>query len=462
MTWLLVLCVAVLPLGTRFFLGSVIPGVHEYEAILFYGSDILALLLIGWVLMRRKTALQSLFHNHGGAFLFAFLIVATASACIAPSVGLGFYSLIRLCVLVAFAYSVGVVTSVAKVFKAGLVTIALVAVLQSVVGILQFSRQESIGLQMFGEPALTAYLGGVSTIEIAGGRVLRAYGTFPHPNILAGFLAIGLIVLAYWYLWCEERLRQAIFNHPRTWWNWQHTIAALKLYVRHPYFYLRLLVASGAFLVTIGLVLSLSRSGWIAATVGIATLCLGTMKTRAGAAAALRLVLMLGVCVAISYTMFSPIISPRAQFNRSERAVDERLIYGRIGLDMMASTVAGVGIGNQVLYGVNNHLYQERGLVRSWNWEPIHNLYLLIGAELGWLGLLSFLIFLGVLAWSGRSRELWRAASLEWVVVMAMFFALLSAGLFDHYLWTIQAGRLMLWLVIGLCLSRFITSKKSA
>jgi hypothetical protein len=179
------------------------------------------------------------------------MITASSSACLAPSVGLGFYSLARLGVFIIFAYSVGIVSGAAKAFRAAIVAVAVMAVLQSIVGILQFSHQESIGLQMLGEPILSSYVGGVSTIEIGGGRILRAYGTFPHPNILAGFLALGLVSLAYWYLWFEQQLRREIFNHPRTWWNWQHALTALKLYVRHRYFYLRLLVASGAFLVVI-------------------------------------------------------------------------------------------------------------------------------------------------------------------------------------------------------------------
>ncbi len=462
MTWLLVLCIAVLPIGTRFLLGSVIPGIHEYEIILFYGSDVLALLLIGWVVWRRKAALESLFHEHGGALLFVFMVAAAASTILAPSVELGVYSLLRLCLLVAFAYAVGVISGAAKVFKAALITIAIVAVTQSMIGIAQFSRQESLGLQFFGEPSLASYAGSASTIEIEGGRVLRAYGTFPHPNILAGFLALGLLSLAYWYLRCEQQLRQDIFNHPRTWWNWRHALAALKLYLKHRYFYLRLLIAAGSFTTIIGLVFTLSRSGWIAAAVGVGVLCLATIRSRAGAAAALRLVLMLGVCVVIMYQLFSPIITPRAQFTRTEPAVNERIIYGEMGLDMLSGAIGGVGIGNQVLYGVRSHMYQQHGLPRAWSWEPVHNLYLLIGAELGWLGLLSFLLFLGMVAWSKRSRELWRAASPEWAIVMAMLVALLVAGLFDHYLWTIQPGRLMLWLVIGLCLSQLGTSTQPA
>ena len=34
--------------------------------------------------------------------------------------------------------------------------------------------------------------------------------------------------------------------------------------------------------------------------------------------------------------------------------------------------------------------------------------------------------------------------------------SLLVFGLFDHFLWTIQPGRLMLWVVIGIAVSQLV------
>jgi O-antigen ligase len=38
---------------------------------------------------------------------------------------------------------------------------------------------------------------GVAVVETDDGRTLRAYGTFPHPNIFGGYLAVGVIALAW-------------------------------------------------------------------------------------------------------------------------------------------------------------------------------------------------------------------------------------------------------------------------
>ncbi len=40
---------------------------------------------------------------------------------------------------------------------------------------------------------------GVSVLEIDGYRILRSYGSLPHPNILGGFLFVSIIVGIY--LW---------------------------------------------------------------------------------------------------------------------------------------------------------------------------------------------------------------------------------------------------------------------
>lgn len=460
MTWLLAICIAVIPLGTRLMLGSLIPGVHEYESLFLYGSDIFLLIFTITACWYKRLVLREFFHRHGGVLLSVFLVAAIASVVHAPSLGLGVYSVVRLVVLVAFAYAIGSITTSLRLFQIVLVAISIGAVTQGALGIAQFAQQGSIGLQALGEPHLVVSAGAASTIGVEGGRVLRAYGTFPHPNVLAGFLALGLVSLGYLYLWCEERLKKDIFNHPRSWWNWRHGVAALRLYLRHRYFYIRLLIAAGAFIVTVGLALSLSRSGWLAGLIGVLVFAVNALRVRDGRGGAVRLLLMIAVCVSMTYLMFALIVAPRAQVTRAEPAVNERLLYGKIGLDILSSTIGGVGAGNQVFYSVEHGLYSRYALTKVWNWEPIHNLYLLIGAELGWLGLLSFLIFLGMVACGRYGRALWREASSDWGVAMALLATILVLGFFDHYLWTLQPGRLMLWLVIGLCIGRLAASKK--
>jgi O-antigen ligase len=81
--------------------------------------------------------------------------------------------------------------------------------------------------------------------------------------------------------------------------------------------------------------------------------------------------------------------------------------------------------------------------------EPAHNIFLLAGAELGIPGLLLVIAlsisFLYRLVKTKHPNAILAGATLMGLGVI---------GLFDHYLWTLAPGRLMLGLVIGLFLGQ--------
>lgn len=69
--------------------------------------------------------------------------------------------------------------------------------IQSLVGFLQFYYGHSLGLHFLGESNLVKGMLGTSFINLNEILFLRAYGTFPHPNILAGFcLAVLFFAIA--------------------------------------------------------------------------------------------------------------------------------------------------------------------------------------------------------------------------------------------------------------------------
>ena len=455
MLWLLAFTVALLPIGTRLFVGSVISGIHEYEALFLYGSDlvVVAVCIASYFLYREQ--LLRLVRTRGTMALWVFLITAAASVAAAPSISLALYVFSRLVLLVIFSYSLAAIITARHALRFVLAVIAVVAVIQGVVGFVQFKAQSSIGLGFLGEPKLLAYTGAASTVQVssadvspaAGGRFLRVYGTFPHPNIYAGFLVLGLLSLAYWYFWCEQQITKDLFRHPRSWWQERgRVLQTLNKYLTHRYFYLRLLIVAGSFVVTFGLALSFSRSGWLAALVGILLFC--GLLVRYFPGAMLRLALMLAACAVASYSLLSPMIFQRTRLALGQPAVDDRLTYLRVGAAALVEQPFGVGIGNQVLYSVRERAYQHFGMARAWQFEPVHNLYVLIAVELGLIGLLSFLCFLGMVVW-----RLIHLVTPEKALALALLCGLLTSGLFDHYLWTLQPGRLMLWVVIGVLLS---------
>lgn len=58
-----------------------------------------------------------------------------------------------------------------------------------------FFQRSLLGYWFLGEPVLSPSLGGVASGSLFGQEVLRAYGTFPHPNVLGGVLSVILVAL---------------------------------------------------------------------------------------------------------------------------------------------------------------------------------------------------------------------------------------------------------------------------
>ncbi len=71
---------------------------------------------------------------------------------------------------------------------------------ESILAIWQFVNQASVGglWYFLGERTFNSSTPGIANAVINGQMVLRPYGTFPHPNVLTGFLIItGLILLKF-------------------------------------------------------------------------------------------------------------------------------------------------------------------------------------------------------------------------------------------------------------------------
>ena len=100
--------------------------------------------------------------------------------------------------------------------------------------------------------------------------------------------------------------------------------------------------------------------------------------------------------------------------------------------------LTGVGIGSFIL-----ELAGRAG--EGYVVEPAHNILLLAGAELGIPGLLLVMAF-----FISFLFRLFKTQSPRAILVGATLMGLGVISLFDHYLWTLAPGRLMLGLVAGL------------
>jgi O-antigen ligase len=129
----------------------------------------------------------------------------------------------------------------------------------------------------------------------------------------------------------------------------------------------------------------------------------------------------------------------------SQDVVTERIsTQGRSWLDQQAikiiekSPFLGVGIGSFILELADT-------AVQGAPLEPVHNLILLITAELGIAGLLLILGFS-----ISVTLKIIHSDSRPAILAGAMVTGLGVIGLFDHYFWTLAPGRVMLGLALGL------------
>ncbi len=264
-----------------------------------------------------------------------------------------------------------------------------------------------------------------------GTRILRAYGTFGHPNIFGGYLAVGLLSLLFLPLPKGEVEGVASSSRSISWW-----ISIIVL--------------------LIGLILTYSQSAWIALIVGLVCGVLVLLfchperkrrihssrffglwpqndKTLSWLAGLFSILVIVGSIVGV-LTLNS---IGANQSSITERA-DQYQEWPRV---VSNSIVLGVGLGNYT-YAVEQ-FDQTR---EWWQYQPVHNTPMLI---LGELGLLGF-VLIGLWITSMDKLNFKRLPAKAPVVALMMGCSLLVIAGLDHYLWTQWAGLALVVYVMAL------------
>lgn len=229
---------------------------------------------------------------------------------------------------------------------------------------------------------------GESVVMVGGERVLRAYGTFAHPNMFAAW-SVLMVALG---LCAEER-----------WGKW--------------------LVVAGI----VGVLVSASRAGAVA--LGLVALWYVLQKRNRGALLWPAAALMVAVLwVAIAF-MPSMLMSMRGGGALEERSITERRSQAAQAFALLSSprtALLGTGVGQSTLTQEEQSPGQP-----TYAYQPVHNTALLMLIELG----IPLTLLLTAFAWQERARIPTALA------VLAPFFAV------DHLLWTSAVGPLILGLL---------------
>lgn len=295
---------------------------------------------------------------------------------------------------------------------------------QVAIAFFQVSLDRSIGLKLIGEPLLNLDSYGVAKFASRGILELRGYGTFPHPNVLSSFLVVGVIIS----LVSIPLLNKAKFKF--------------------------LAVITTIFLWT-GMYLTYSKAAIIGLFIGLFTLTLISLLNKLSISTLYKRYISFLPLILVILMTFWPYFAPRGGIESESFAY--RNLYNHVGWNIVKENpLFGVGLGQSMLH---MERLSPRGL-ESWEIQPIHNYYLLSGADGGAilsLGLISLFLYLFYrLVCSTWNIE--RVCNPHHVVLIAILLSFLALMHFDHYFYTIQQAQFLLWLILGLIMS-FVDKK---
>jgi O-antigen ligase len=283
--------------------------------------------------------------------------------------------------------------------------------IQLIMGFIGYAQQSTAfldALNMKWPGTLDPSMRGASVVQLANGlRILRAYGTLPHPNILGGLVFVTLL-------------------------------GPISIFLTHkrPNYPALILFCFGIIL----LGLTFSRSAWLALVAFTGILIL---KSKYFEVKKLFL-LIASVALTIVLTLHPLRDLVFTRIGNSAVATEQNSIVGRVWYTQQALAmiqkhpITGVGIGSFVVE-------LSKTAVEGVLVEPVHNIFLLATAELGIVGLLLIVsLFISI------TLNIFKARSPQAILASATLTGLGVISLFDHYLWTLAPGRIMLGLVLGL------------
>ncbi len=280
--------------------------------------------------------------------------------------------------------------------------------LTALIATAQFIRQQPLGLHILGEFRFSAQQAGVSVVQAGDLRLVRPAGLLPHPNILGGLLAVGVLLASAGAIALRGRGR----------------LLCLLLFI--PMLW--------------ALLLTFSRAAWIGlAGGGIALLALLRWRWRT-LLLPTSATLLVGGLFAAGY---APLLAARTGVGTESielRSVADRVVYTDFALRALAERpLIGQGVGAfpwRAADYLRETFYDLSG-------DQVHQAFLAVWTELGVIGfaLMTAVLVFGIESALPviRTGDDWARAGL-----LAAALALAIVGLFDHYPYS-QLPSMSLW-----------------
>ncbi len=361
----------------------------DYLSPTIYLTDLVLLALcLSWVIETRGKGLNSVFHRYRLWYVVGAIFVVL-NIFFAQDWHIALYHWVKVVELGFVGYYM--VKAKFTVFDIQ-PTLAAAVVYASLIGLAQALLQRSVGgpFWFLGERTFTVDTPGIARAVINGQEWLRAYSTFPHPNVFAGFLALTIPLLSM-------------------------SVGKAKMKIT------KMLVITAVVLGSIALVLTFSRSALIVSALGVSWIFRKKQKF-----------LFLFPLLLLFVLPFS--------FQEESYVVRNQLNMSAIQMTL-SHPFFGVGLGNFLV-----SLPEVLPTRTIYFLQPVHNIYLLLLAEIGILGSLGCIYLL--------------IRTLKHITWYPPILGILLLGFVDHYFLTLQQGRIMA--LVFFCLAVSMNKKVHA
>lgn len=291
-------------------------------------------------------------------------------------------------------------------------------VFESSLSTLQYINKGSLQgiFYFFGERNFNAQTPGIANASVNGELILRPYGTFSHPNVLAGYLITAMILI----LSLAEKLK-----------------TNKKI--------ISLVIAIGS----ISLIFTLSRITLIL-WAGFLLFLFGTSmaekykKTISNSQVVQILIsVFFGTIIVLSTLQFIPLYQRFISTRLTDESVVQREYLITESVSMFEKNpLFGVGINN-FYNNLSPNYRQDKTIIV----QPVHNIFLL---SLSQTGIIS-IIFLIYFIYKMIPFQVDKKFNSKYLVLL--FLSLIVNGLFDHYSLTLQQGQLLTVFVFATLIS---------
>lgn len=382
-------------------------ALYDYVIPFLYLSDFLILIFLFAHLLHKQTWIYSFFNPYPRWWLVSLvvgMICVWVSAYFAVGQVSAMYHALKLTLLLLWSFSLA--DFLKSYPRSRVITLLVLGVIPlAVIGFAEVGIGRSLGFQWIGEWSFTKLAPGIANIMIGDYELLRPYATFPHPNVYGAIMG-GSVLL--WFTRTDK-----------AWEGYRRYIVGILI---------------------LGVILSFSRTVWLGLIGAGAYLY---WCNRRMVDTYLEKDTKLTVAVALAGTGMIVLLLFRfaALQTWDNLSIMRRLELNAVAVDLLFDR-PWIGTGpNQFVVGIDNY-WQDREGVRYV--QPVHNTPLLMMVELGIIGAVGWFIALFGLVYRCIQRIP------QQVVAVWVYIAITS--MFDHYWWTLQAGRLFIFLLLGVTL----------